>query len=345
MPFLQVLRRGRAFTLIELLVVIAIIAILIGLLLPAVQKVREAANRAKSQNNLKQLCLAAVDCADTNQGVLPPTYGCYMYNSNGVSWGAPTQAVTPSHFGTQFYFMLPYMEQDNAYKAAEIDANGTAGANSWRSTAIIKTFQAPGDPSLPASGQTWGSRGGASYAANWHVFRGGWGEDWQVGGVFRFPSSIQDGTSNTIFFAERYAVCGDAAYNNVQSDRYVEHIWGEDGQGSGPTFYFHHPGSSNGDGCLYAPSFFVKGPGGVEYPQTSTPNYPWSFAPLPQIQPPVRGTWPNACDPARVQAFSAGGLQVGLGDGSVRGVSPAVSQPTWGKAVDPNDGSTLGSDW
>jgi prepilin-type N-terminal cleavage/methylation domain-containing protein len=336
MPRIRLLRRWRAFTLIELLVVIAIIAILIGLLVPAVQKVREAAARTQSANNLKQMGLATHNCADSNGSKLPLAEGAYPNTANNTNWDA---AYLPSHYGTVMYWLLPYIEQDNVYNSAEINSNGTQPARSWRSSALIKTYQAPGDPSIPAGGRTWSNRGATSYAGNWHVFRGGWDEDWQVGAVNRFPSSIPDGSSNTIFFAERYGICGNSSLST--GNNYVEHVWGEDGQNSGPrgecwninanfspNFWAHLPGAGSGNGSTPTAQW------------QNVPNYPWSYMTVPQIKPRIVD-----CSPLRLQAFSAGGIIVGLGDGSARTVNPGISQATFGMAVDPKDGGTLGNDW
>jgi prepilin-type N-terminal cleavage/methylation domain-containing protein/prepilin-type processing-associated H-X9-DG protein len=163
-------RFRRGFTLIELLVVIAIIAILIGLLLPAVQKIREAAARMSCSNNLHQIGLAAHNYASAN-GVLPPGYLGPMPNIHYISDTAHQRdMLNAQHFGV-LVFLLPYVEQDNIYKqlATNLSINSTQtndgnGPSFWQRNpdwtlghAKIKMFMCPSDGVESGAGS---SRGG-----------------------------------------------------------------------------------------------------------------------------------------------------------------------------------------
>jgi prepilin-type N-terminal cleavage/methylation domain-containing protein len=183
-------RLPRGFTLIELLVVIAIIAVLIGLLLPAIQKVRQTAARMQSANNLKQLGLAVHNCASANDGALPPSVGGFRGSPDVHSF---------------FFYVLPYIEQENI---ATLYPDGLIGAEI---PVPVKTFIAPLDPTND-SGEIL-----TSYASNRAVF--------QFGGASLPATFDPKGTSNTVILMERYAhtaIGGGFGSLGLQSR---SHIW------------------------------------------------------------------------------------------------------------------------
>jgi prepilin-type N-terminal cleavage/methylation domain-containing protein len=168
-------RQRGAFTLIELLVVIAIIAVLIGLLLPAVQKVREAAARTVSQDNLKQLGLALHSCASGNNDKIPPGFGQFP---GPIAGGGST---------TVFVYLMPYYEQQNAY----VVIAGPSPPQFTGAPTPVKILMAPLDKTAT------GSDVNTSYTANGSLF------GTTVG---KLPASFNPkGTSNTIIFYERAA--------------------------------------------------------------------------------------------------------------------------------------------
>jgi prepilin-type N-terminal cleavage/methylation domain-containing protein len=204
-------RAGRksGFTLIELLVVIAIIAILIGLLLPAVQKVRSAAARVQSQNNLKQISLACHSYHDANS-VLPPLAGPLPPGGGWVS----------VHF-----FLLPYIEQDNVYRLGVANGGAWNGGAASAGSKVIKTYLSPRDPSNPpevwreTNGGTWGLN---NYAANHAIFGVPGGSNTNAKATLM---TLSDGTSNTVGFGEQYGVCGTGENDPTMGSPYYHKLW------------------------------------------------------------------------------------------------------------------------
>jgi len=301
--------RRLGFTLIELLVVIAIIAILIGLLLPAVQKVREAAARMTCSNNLKQLGLAIHNHASSYNGALP----AFDKNEYG-GWGYGRQVFTE---------VLPFIEQDAAYKT--FSAGGQfnlqqRGTNpNLGHSIVIKTFSCPSDPTY-GNGFIQGDWASGCYGANFQVFGNQTAANNGAGtnngdGAPMLPATFGDGTSNTIMFAEKYAQCAiNGSGGNNRHNLWAHGSWNHS----------------------WAPGFAVSnstggGLGNVGDGQTGYGG----AASKPLIKPVIA----NCGLPASAHT---GSINICMGDGSVRGMSGSVDGATvWWPLCTPNGGETV----
>jgi len=332
----------RGFTLIELLVVIAIIAILIGLLLPAVQKVREAASRTQSQNNLKQIALGLRSFESAHE-TTPPMFG--QIKSAGAS-------------ASIFHHLLPLMEQSALYNL---------GPDAARSQSL-KVLQHPADRTMTADGvfdlptaapawnastgtanpyPTWASQtntkwGLSSYSANWQVF----------GDQGAKLNKLQDGLSNTIVFNEKYAVATRPSGNPM----YGATLWG---YGVDPRTIpsdftpalasGQYPGDPQWANGLTPSSLYVNGywprtgfvnKGGPS-PTSWTGTAPWMCRCMirPEFAPPI-----NNVHCLKSQSISPAGINAAFADGSVRFISSQVTDPAWSAGETPADGETVSPD-
>jgi prepilin-type processing-associated H-X9-DG protein len=320
------------------LVVIAIIAVLIGLLLPAVQKVREAANRMKCQNNLKQMGIAVHNFASTNDGSMP--YSWYPNGQNGT-W---TMAA-----GSVFYTLLPYLEQENLYRG---DAGNTPQQNfANAASTVVKGFVCPSDSGTVNLGAMWNAPAwptfvwikGTGAAPPQTVPDPNNGNPRQFAGCsytysqqalgygVTLGASFQDGTSNTIMISERIQDCfsttltaGGAHYYTTWADPWTSY-WFAGGTLGGVGSGFQ----PNAQG-LYKPN---PSPATTPLPTNATTTgylrttattfvgsaYTWGIQ---------AGASPNDCRRTNFSSTHPGGVQVLFVDGSVRNMPPTTDPAT-----------------
>jgi len=300
----------RGFTLIELLVVIAIIAILVGMLLPAIQKVREAAQRSSCQNNLAQLGKAIHNYAGDHQDKCPPTVDYAPYGTQNYGWG------------TFYYVLFPYMEQMPAYKRAFGQGAGWGGGNAGF---VAKNMLCPADPSHNDGASIVNGAGWtvSSYSFNSWLFASGRfynqaaGNAWTTRSKYGI-SAIPDGGSQTIGILER-------------AGSYPTYSWA--------SLWMHPADRAHWGFSQWSPAYYpwwggdplnAWGQGGYGDPT----NY------LPQI-----GMLMKDAHPYYPNSFHTTTMQTLLMDASVKVINGTISNNTWRGAVVPDDAFVLPQDW
>jgi prepilin-type N-terminal cleavage/methylation domain-containing protein/prepilin-type processing-associated H-X9-DG protein len=351
-------RRARGFTLIELLVVIAIIAILIGLLLPAVQKVRAAAARAQCQNNLKQLALACHNYADQKQGKLPPSG-----SNNAAPWGAG------SSWGFSWrVWILPFVEQGAIFQQLQpfmttpgvaqpgwtgsyTDASGTViRCSNFLNNVKLAVYRCPAsnipDKCVSGANGAWVMTSdyvGISGAENgtitgWNDSRRfqntgtGNGGGLQFGGGALIPNgdvklaSMSDGTSNTTLISEQsdsLTIGPVGSQTKVTWNATSYHGWAIGMSGAGV------PPASPGDGRGFGATVIKYQINLKDFPSVLPPNGNCS---------PAFGICLFSSPMTPLNSTHGGGVNVAFGDGSVCFLRDSTSLDTLGKLVTRDDG-------
>jgi hypothetical protein len=300
-------------------VVIAIIAILIGLLLPAVQKVREAAARMQCSNNFKQIGMAVHNYNDTNTKL--PT----LWYQNPAA----------STFFNLYYELLPFIEQQNVYNVALPALHNGHWWGWWAKANIIKTFICPSDPTEASNIDTKGPDGWGSgnYAGNVVIFdpnpvATSPTSATALGAGLTVITAMTDGTSNTIMIGHRQKRCDWGGNGFAETDWAAYPRDADFGYWDVPGFGYHAYRAINGSTKMWN--------GWPDYTSSGSPTAGIPF----QITPNT-----GSCNYQALISPHTGAMIVGLGDGSVRIVAQGISTTTWYYACDPKDGLPPGSDW